>query len=446
METTQPATVTQAAATLPVSVTDAVATLPASMSNVVATLPANVKEAAATLAASVPDVNANLPKSLTDGAAHVTTESAQKALEAPTCKDVTQANDPLCYGNVTWAMNTGIYEYPEWYADYPILSVSGSFEAFQYVLADKVGPGLLKPDGNGWNCPAPCSLDVPACAEITSASPGQCYQNILWAKETGLEKKPEWYSDFPSLNVNSSNNDFQYVLHAKIASGEGTGWECPLPCSSSFIASTTPAAPATTIAVLGLSSPTTTTTLTTTTTTSTLDNGSALPWWAWPLLLGLCGLCLAAAAAAVYFYKKKRGVKKSKRAVKSMPVPAPAAAPAAAQESAPAPCTAAPAPTLHAVPVNYMAAAPIQYAAASPQVPLRALPVQSVAMPMAEPVQAMPAYARQGNQAMSLFNQLDSNHDGTLSRAEFAPMALFEQLDSNHDGTLSRAEFDRLRR
>merc|ERR1712048_181865 len=364
---------------------------------------------------------------------------------ASTCKDVTEANDPLCYGNVTWAMKTGIKESPMWYADYPILSVSGNFAAFQYVLADKVGPGILKPDGNGWDCPVPCDMVVPACAEITSVSPGQCYQNILWAKQTGLDKKPEWYADFPSLNVNSSNNDFQYVLHHKIESGDGTGWECPLPCSSSFIPSTTTSASAATTAIALESTATITTSTTSyTTTTTTLDNGSAVPWWAWLLLLLLCALCLVAAAAAMYFYKKNRkkgGVKKTKRAARVAATAETVLAPA--QASAPTSYTAALAST--PVPANYMLAAPARYVAAAPQVPLRTVPVRSVTVPMAEPVQAMPAYARQGTQAMALFDQLDSNHDGTLSRAEFAPMTLFDQLDTNHDGKLSRTEFDRFR-
>merc|ERR1712187_672537 len=168
--------------------------------------------------------------------------------------------------------------------------------------------------------------------------------------------------------------------------------------------------------------------------TTTLDNGSAVPWWAWLLLLLLCALCLVAAAAAMYFYKKNRkkgGVKKTKRAARVAATAETVLAPA--QASAPTSHPAAPAST--PVPANYMLAAPARYVAAAPQVPLRTVPVRSVTVPMAEPVQAMPAYARQGTQAMALFDQLDSNHDGKLSRTEFDPFrsSLREVLDFNVD-------------
>jgi hypothetical protein len=79
-----------------------------------------------------------------------------------------------------------------------------------------------------------------------------------------------------------------------------------------------------------------------------------------------------------------------------------------------------------ALPVYTAAPAQAQYVAAAPPsyVAAAALPVQSRAMPMAQPVMtAQPVYAAQAQQAASLFDALDTNHDGTITRAEFARLA-----------------------
>merc|ERR1712048_1503175 len=61
---------------------------------------------------------------------------------------------------------------------------------------------------------------------------------------TGLAQYPEWYSLFPGLKQNSSVSDFQYVLHTKLGPGNGTGWQCPMPCSSRFFDTSAAAASA----------------------------------------------------------------------------------------------------------------------------------------------------------------------------------------------------------
>merc|ERR1712217_732714 len=49
----------------------------------------------------------------------------------------------------------------------------------------------------------------------------------------------------------------------------------------------------------------------------------------------------------------------------------------------------------------------------------------------------LPTYAN------SLFDQLDANHDGVLSREEYARLNLFDQIDTNHDGVITRHEYAR---
>jgi len=49
------------------------------------------------------------------------------------------------------------------------------------------------------------------------------------------------------------------------------------------------------------------------------------------------------------------------------------------------------------------------------------------------------------NRRLSLFDQLDTDGDGFLTREEYARLSLFDQLDTNHDGVLTREELARFR-
>eukprot|EP00930_Biecheleria_cincta_P021635 TRINITY_DN1597_c0_g1_i4.p1 TRINITY_DN1597_c0_g1~~TRINITY_DN1597_c0_g1_i4.p1 ORF type:complete len:3086 (-),score=717.12 TRINITY_DN1597_c0_g1_i4:161-9034(-) len=98
------------------------------------------------------------------------------------------------------------------------------------------------------------------------------------------------------------------------------------------------------------------------------------------------------------------------------------------------------------------AAAPVQYAQA--QVQYAQAPVQYAQAPFQGGLAAR-AVAPQSSDRIrtgavaggyvlpgsSLFNQLDRNHDGVLSREEYRPMEIFNAADTNHDGILSRQEF-----
>lgn len=300
------------------------------------------------------------------------------------CLDVTVLNDPGCHGNVTWAMQTGIYQNPTWYAQYPALSMFATFQDYQSVLAQKVGPGNGTAAGRGWQCPPPCNYHVPECFDVLPESPGQCYYNLMWAKNTGLDLHPEWYSGFPGLTVNSSLNDFQYVLHTKLVSGNGTGWQCPMPCQSTFIIPPTSAAPK-------FLEMTTVTTTTSTTTTTTVESSSALPLWGVLLLvlLAILLLCVAAVAGRAYLIWTKVKQPKKKRSVNEETVA------------------------------------------------LRDRSVDSTAS------SALPITA--ASTAQDLFDRIDLNHDGVITRDEYARLSLFDQLDTNHDGVLTRDEYARFR-
>lgn len=62
---------------------------------------------------------------------------------------------------------------------------------------------------------------------------------------------------------------------------------------------------------------------------------------------------------------------------------------------------------------------------------------------------AMPAMGRMfGGGAGAVFEGADTDHDGRISRAEFAAARdrQFDRLDRNHDGVVSRDDFSRLMR
>merc|ERR1712187_629219 len=41
-------------------------------------------------------------------------------------------------------------------------------------------------------------------------------------------------------------------------------------------------------------------------------------------------------------------------------------------------------------------------------------------------------------------DQIDANHDGVITREEYARLNLFDQIDTNHDGVITREEYARL--
>jgi len=292
------------------------------------------------------------------------------------------------------------------------------------------------------------SLVAATSDECHDAVPGDepCYSNLLWARNTGIITKPEFYKNYTFLNANSPLSDFQYVLWSLTSPGnEGVGWNCTRPCMSDQMK----IVPKDTVADI-----------TTTTTVAAASGLSSWPWWGWLLLLlALC--CLLALCGGLYWLyagKKEKGPSKKKRATKKpLPAQSPAREPGfAAQPVEPVPANFTVAPPVYMEPVTMATATPVPTfapaaetrsfvmqpapaqmmpapAMAQPTMMQAPAPVMTTAQPImmqtapapatAQPVvmQAAPAMitAQPMQQGGSLFDALDTNHDGRISRAEF---------------------------
>jgi len=105
-----------------------------------------------------------------------------------------------CHEEVKWAMLHGIRENPEWY---PGLTSGASFEEFQNHLHN-----------SGYSsCPEPCDL----CRSAVEGE--ECYTDVAWAMEHGINLHPEWYA---GLTRNSTREEFQAYLSNK--------FDCPRAC------------------------------------------------------------------------------------------------------------------------------------------------------------------------------------------------------------------------
>jgi len=122
------------------------------------------------------------------------------------CEDAVPGG--ACHTEVTWAMDHGIYDHPEWY---PSLTEHSSFQEFQARLFRG------RQAGESTNCKEPCCHD---------ALPGQrCHEDATWAMLYGvnLPEVQHWYP--PSLTNQSSFAEFQAYLHLCYSD------RCPEPCT-----------------------------------------------------------------------------------------------------------------------------------------------------------------------------------------------------------------------
>lgn len=272
---------------------------------------------------------------------------------------------------------------------------------------------------------------------------GNCFNNVTWALETGLEDFPDYYVNYTrySLSPATSRYDMQCVLyHMREVYGvtpaeSAGGHHCPIPCNTNLTdlcpAPTPVPTPATTLAatILVTPAPAPVTSLPTPTPTEPEEDAS-LSWWMICLLIALAvltcaGLCLVltmhrkpAKAAA----PKKRALRKVTPPAPLPPPPAPAPMPQPRQvmtyiqqpvhtTAIPVP-TAQPLQTTYAAPQALMQMQPVQttyappslattyaappaqmtYAAPAPQQVQYAQPVQTMQQPVqqyAQPVQQM---------------------------------------------------------
>jgi len=271
---------------------------------------------------------------------------------------------------------------------------------------------------------------------------GTCFGNVTWALETGLRDHPEYYVNYTTvgnkyyvdLTSASTHFDMQCVLwHMRDnthtvsevdAAGEaqaGEGHACPIPCHTNFTSLCAPPTPppafdATT------ESPTT----------------AGVPWWVW-LLVGV--LVVGAILAAIYAFcmPKEKKAPKKKRALQLAagpppPVPLqPQPVMTYVQHPRPVQTHTVMVPVAQPLPVTYVAPA-VHTVQAPQQIQTYAAPavhtvqvpqqIQTYAAPAVHTVQApqiqyvQPVQQEIQYQSMSLFDQIDSNHNGTITRAE----------------------------
>ena len=113
-----------------------------------------------------------------------------------------------CYKDIMWAKHTGIRQHPHWY---PGLTASSSNADFQEIVHT--------------HSPNKCSLPCAKTAGCHTAQKGEsCYNDIMWAKNTGIRQHSSWY---PGLSPSSSDAEFQASIHAKRPD------KCPEPCMDS---------------------------------------------------------------------------------------------------------------------------------------------------------------------------------------------------------------------
>merc|ERR1712151_474564 len=144
------------------------------------------------------------------------------------------------------------------------------------------------------------------------------------------------------------------------------------------------------------------------------------PWYAWALVVA-GALCVIGGLVYAFYPSKDKKPKKEKRAVKNVPavevVEAPAPAPVAMPTpvittSMPMPSYTYAAPVQYAAPASVSYAAPVQYAA----------PVYGGSAQVAAGSVAYAAPTMYAAPAGGLFNALDANGDGVITRQEFQAM------------------------
>ncbi|CAK0838700.1 unnamed protein product [Prorocentrum cordatum] len=165
------------------------------------------------------------------------TQDADKIDEVG-CQDAQRGS--MCHHAMTFLRAKGIAKHPTWY---PSLSGDSTMRDVQEVLhtAGKA------------DCPKPCpdhgaeppsqhhsndvievfdggrqveseAYELKEAADCGDTVEGEwCYNSIMWLKNAGLAKHPDWY---PRLTRESSMADFQTALHKQ------RKMNCPLPCQN----------------------------------------------------------------------------------------------------------------------------------------------------------------------------------------------------------------------
>jgi len=232
------------------------------------------------------------------------------------CEDVTAINNPTCFGNITWAMETGVVENATWYP--PSTTTRADFQCALFL---KVG----KAEGEGHSCVLPpCTPPTDTmtskgnaaleksvhdncyapkewkCEDYTAISNPYCFDNITWAMETGIVENATWYPSHTTTRA-----DFQCALFMKKGKTPGESHTCALPpCTPPTEDMTSKGGAAFLKSVKA---------------NCFGPEEASFPWWGW-VLVALGVLTLAVIGALVFMQKPKP---KKKRALKPAPVELP---------------------------------------------------------------------------------------------------------------------------
>eukprot|EP00928_Gymnodinium_smaydae_P061136 TRINITY_DN45293_c1_g1_i1.p2 TRINITY_DN45293_c1_g1~~TRINITY_DN45293_c1_g1_i1.p2 ORF type:complete len:315 (+),score=63.79 TRINITY_DN45293_c1_g1_i1:64-945(+) len=260
------------------------------------------------------------------------------------------------------------------------------------------------------------------CQDATKENNPTCFENVNWAKDTGIVQDPTWYDDIPFLSNSSSFADFQYALATGEEShGNGKKWNCSLPCTltpeaqkhlaavgapegvETFVPTEAPTLAPTEVPTFMPTAPPATT-------TTTQAPSEGLNWYWWCLIgAGVCCLLplLGLACSAFLCYEsvawiiggsgKRSPQKKQKRGVKPTAAARaePAPLPVAVARPMPTLVTAHPTPLATYHPVTYTPAeahtytyspAPVSTSVAAPQYVQAPMPVAQA------PVTQVPQY------------------------------------------------------
>jgi len=283
----------------------------------------------------------------------------------------------------------------------------------------------------------------------------ECDRHVTWAKNVGVEQHADWYKPY-DVEKTSSRQDFQCALfwiswhhraqHTSSFTHAAPHHGCPRPCGATVlgdcdhpplslvpvfdIASQAITGPqmkvSECVAIASLPKPTECECdvqefINETSTCAAWECKKDCPSSLSPVAIALIVLLVLAIVAAVVYFLfsgKEKAQKKKKRAIKA-PAAKPAEPPPAPEPVQPLSFTMAPPVyTTMMQPVHTTAMPMVQYAA--PAQPMQyAAPAQPMQYAVAQPQMmqyAVPAY----QQGQSLFDALDTNHDGVISRNEMS--------------------------
>jgi len=354
------------------------------------------------------------------------TATSVPTIAVTACQDITDDSvNAECFGNLTWASQTGIGDDAKYYAAYPTLTSTSSLLDFQCALYD-MGTDTSGASGTGWSCPKPCTSTLTQCAATPAPSPAvtaaatpaatpavtaalttvEVIKSVLTAAAevgaTTIEVADQaLFNEGDVIMVGSQKNTIvafgSIVLQDALVTPLGVGSEVYVVTEAPDTVSAPP------------------------------GTEGSFPWWAAVLiLLAILGIVCG---VIMYLRKDKATPKQGKRALRQK----------VGQEPERQPVTPANQPTYTTQPTY--ASQPAVYPQYAPQYAPQGIPTNSYPLATAQPLNALPTTASM--QPFQSFQQPQSFQQAGGMNPQ-AAAALFDQLDVNHSGAISRQQFQQL--